>query len=603
YSYSPERCLYSAYFFRNNQTLQYEQLDLIYDYTDEQYEWYSLAMAEGSRWSEPYFCEAGITLMTTYSSVFYETDQETKERVSKGVVTIDISMDEIGRIVKSLDLGPSGFGALISKKGFYLYHPNTEYVTGKKTILDLAEEYNDKSRRALGERLLKSEKISGIMDHISTTTGLSSWLAFESIPSTGWCLQNTFIKNDLEFDKDTLRRQLIRTNVFTLLFLISFSLLFFSIYKGSESKLWWASGILSFLFIAGIGILWYLALSYNSPGTEKGITILDKTSLEKIQKDYIQRSHERHIEPPVYIPTGILIDSVRFADSDNVIMAGYIWQRFDRRMPEDFSREFTIPSAEDVKISKICCQEVNGAEIIRWHFQAKVRQSLDHSKYPIDLENLGVRIVNKDLNHNIVLVPDLSSYSLINPTSLPGLEKGLSVSGWKTIKSFFELVNKGYYANFGGTQSIMCQNFPELRFNILIKRNFIDSFISNLTPLIVVLFMLFSILMTSTSDKIFVEKMKTGPGMVLSLCSALFFVVVFSHIGIRQRIMAEEIFYLEYFYFVIYLTILLTSVISIVFAKGKRLLFLHYKENLVSKLLFWPVILGSLFVITLITFY
>jgi hypothetical protein len=164
-------------------------------------------------------------------------------------------------------------------------------------------------------------------------------------------------------------------------------------------------------------------------------------------------------------------------------------------------------------------------------------------------------------------------------------------------------MDKGYNANLGAMQSVMRQNFPTLRFNILIKRNFIDSFISNLTPLIVVLFMLFSILMTSTADKIFVEKMKTGPGMVLSLCSALFFVVVFGHLGIRQRITVEEIFYLEYFYFVIYLTILLTAVISIVFAKGKRLMFLQYKENLVSKLLYWPVIMGALFVITLFTFY
>ena len=44
-------------------------------------------------------------------------------------------------------------------------------------------------------------------------------------------------------------------------------------------------------------------------------------------------------------------------------------------------------------------------------------------------------------------------------------------------------------------------------------------------------------------------------GRALSICVGMFFVIVFSHIDLRQRLAAQEIFYPEYFYFTIYAAI------------------------------------------------
>ncbi|UCE17087.1 MAG: hypothetical protein JSV84_09265 [Gemmatimonadota bacterium] len=146
YAYSPDRKLYSPYFGKKGGVLTFSQLDKIYDYTKPEYEWYTLAMEKGPRWCEPYFGEAGLTLISTYSALFYETDTAAQRKDPIGVVTIDISLDQIGKIIRSLDLGPSGFGALLSQKGRYLYHPNNEYVLSGKTILELGEELNDADR-------------------------------------------------------------------------------------------------------------------------------------------------------------------------------------------------------------------------------------------------------------------------------------------------------------------------------------------------------------------------------------------------------------------------------------------------------------------------
>jgi hypothetical protein len=203
----------------------------------------------------------------------------------------------------------------------------------------------------------------------------------------------------------------------------------------------------------------------------------------------------------------------------------------------------------------------------------------------------------------VVLVPDLGAYKLMNPTSLPGLEQGLNLPGWQLTQSFFELRNKRYDTNFGLERSLAKENFPALYFSITIRRVFVDAFISNLTPLIIVTILLFTLLMIAIKDERLVGFMQAGSGRVLNICVAMFFVIAFAHIDIRRRIAAEEVFYLEYFYFLIYVTMLWISINSVLFAMGKNIRLIQYRENLISKLLFWPFLLGLMFAITVFAFY
>ena len=93
--FDPERRLYAPYFARKNGELAFLRIEESYDYTDPSQEWYAKALAEGPRWSEPYFdTSVGDVLMTTYSSVFHD------EGAPQGVVTIDVSMDVIRQIVR-----------------------------------------------------------------------------------------------------------------------------------------------------------------------------------------------------------------------------------------------------------------------------------------------------------------------------------------------------------------------------------------------------------------------------------------------------------------------------------------------------------------------
>ena len=247
FAFKKDRRLYSAYLVKENGELVFKQLDRVYDYTNGKYPWYSAAMEKGSRWSPPYFDAAAKTLMTTYSALFFKADAATGKRVPQGLVTIDVSLDEVKNVVESLSLGVGGYGALVSQDGTYLYHPTSAYAATGQTILDVARQKNDAERLFLAEMLRENRVASGILDHVSVTTGLPSWLAYEPVPSAHWLLINTFIKEDVPVDSDKLRRQLLLLTCSVVLFLIALIFLVLHDHAAGAGRVWWLAALTSML--------------------------------------------------------------------------------------------------------------------------------------------------------------------------------------------------------------------------------------------------------------------------------------------------------------------------------------------------------------------
>lgn len=601
YAFDPDRRLWSALYVKENALIRYVQLDTVYDYTGPKYDWFGAAIANGPYWSQPFFGKASQSLLVTYSAPFYGVSRVTGKYSARGVVTVAISMEEIRRTIESLDLGPTGFGALVTQKGVYLYHPDTELVIAGKTLVDTARELADKDRLILAEKARKRE--SGILDHRSATTGLSAWLIYAPIPSTGWSLQNTFIKDDLPWDVKLMRCQLVRITIALVIFASSTAALVFRAYIGSRMRLWAASAVIAILLAAGIGALWKISLAYDSLSGNEAIRISDKVSLLHVMNSFAHASSERHTEAPEYIPTGIFIESASLNASGDLSLSGYLWQKYRLGSQDAISRGFTISGASSQEARENCRIREKEFEVVRWYFRCTVPQHIDHSKYPLEQEKLSLQILHKDLDHSVFLVPDLAAYKFINPTALPGLRKGLVLPGWKISRVFFELRKNAYNTNFGLERPLTKENFPSFCFSIEIKRIFTDAFISNLTPLIIVTILLFTLLMITSRDERLVGFMQSGSGRILNICAAMFFVIAFNHVDIRRKIEAEQVFYLEYFYFLIYFAILLISINSVLFSVDAKINLVRYKENLVPKLLFWPILLGVLFAISVFTFY
>lgn len=592
FGFSPDEELYSAYYIKDEEGgLSFQRLDEVYDYTTDEYDWYVEPMKSGSRWGEPYWDEAAKSHIVTYSALFYGTTEGERE-VPLGVVTIDISMNQIKAIIESLDLGPSGFGALTTREGSYLYHPNREYVQDKKNIREVAEEKGDKNRLIIARDILQDR--GGIIDHVSTTTGRESWLIYETVPVSGWSLQNTFIKDDLPVDIEALRKDLIRVILLTALFMIALSFLLLNAHHGEHLRVWLFSAVCSLFLLVGIGGIWYLALTHHSSADVPGVKISDKETLKVVVNDFVARSHETRRELPYYVPTGIYIDAIEFQNANNLLVTGRVWQHYSADYPGTMKKGFTIGRAKNLRITELSRRTHSDGEMIQWRFQSDLRVDVDYSRYPLEVEYLNVQLLPAESERNVVLAPDLDAYKLLSASQLPGLDPEIFLPGWIFSGSFFSFREEALNTDFGVKRSLDYELLPTLYYHFGIQRVFVDAFISNLTPLIIIAVILFALALLPKGIEI---------GRVLSICMAAFFVVVFSHLDIRKSIPSGEIFYLEYFFFVIYFCILMVPFNAFRLALEMPIKALDYKDGLIVQATYWPSMLGVFFVITACKFY
>ena len=594
--FDPERRLYAPYFARRNDELDFVRIEDNYDYTDPNQEWYSRALAEGPRWSEPYFdSSVGDILMTTFSAIFHE------EGAPRGVVTIDVSMDAIRHIVRSLDLGGVGYAVLISEDGRFLYHPDEELVLSGVGLLDLADEWEDEELAALARTILEGG--SGVGDHTSPLTGLDTWFVYEPVPTTGWSLVAAYVKEDAPIDTAVLRHLQLSTGTALFIFIATTAALMLNILAGGRGRLWAFSIIVSFLLVAGIGFTWRVALEYDSVADVTGKTITDNAGLLAFEQMTIGTSLERLIEPPIFVPTGILIESLRFDGGSDIDVSGYVWQKFDPELHAGIDRGIALAGVAQQSLGEPLVERVGGIDVVRWPFIVAQRVRFENSKYPLMRERFAPRVVPRSRSSNVLLVPDLEAYPYLSPTTRPGLDENVFLPGWNITRTFFELRDRLPATDFGLGAAASSESFPSLYFNIEVRKEFIDTFVSNLVPLIIVAVVIFLVLLIIEREEEQILLMRAGPGFNLSICGTLLFVAVFSHIGARQKIAANEIIYLEYFYVVMYFALLWVAIDSILYVRCPNFKFIQYEKNLLPKVLFWPVILGALWLVTLLTFY
>jgi hypothetical protein len=197
-------------------------------------------------------------------------------------------------------------------------------------------------------------------------------------------------------------------------------------------------------------------------------------------------------------------------------------------------------------------------------------------------------------------VPDFDAYPSFVGADGNGLEGDIFIEGWdiKNAYYFFQAVD--YSSNFGAQlASDRLENKPELFFNISVRRDFLGVFIAYMIPLGVVAYLLFAVSVTRSRDIENNERYGFKSANVLTYSASLFFVLIFSHMSLRETLQAKGIIYLEYFFFILY------CVIGIVAANATP--FFH---NLFSSknnkdwvvLLYWPLILSSVLTITIMRF-
>ncbi|WP_204105323.1 MULTISPECIES: tetratricopeptide repeat protein [Spirulina sp. CCY15215] len=596
FAYSPDLRLHAPIAIHVEDEVKFlegEKLD--FNYILPQYPWYRETLNEGPNWGEPYagpeetpLSELAIGFYTPFSRIV------AGQATPRGVIFAEYSLNQLKAVVNNLDIGKTGYGFLVSDSGVFLSHPNGDLIDGKTNLLDLARAQDNPEFLALVEKGLKGEQVEG--NFTDEITGQRAWLLLQPISLNGWAVGVVFLEEELLPDSNTVRQKTIGIALAFAIFLILGSVVFLRVDKGEKKNLWASSIFASVILIAKIGLVWNLALANRNYVSSRNL-LLSQTEVTKAVAEPIKTAIQAGKDAPVQIPTGIFLQSIDFRSANEVFVTGYIWQKYSKDIDPNIARGFIFPDAvdsNDVEIREEYRYEQDDKEIIGWYFETSLRQNFQFNSYPFDSKDITLRLWPSEWNETVILTPDLASYEVINPRSTPGLDTDLDLVGWNIQDSFFEYRLRTYNSNFGYDGVNIGVGIPELYFTVVAKRAFIGPFVSKIGPQFVVISLLFAMLLISDRDKAM---------EILAACAGFIFIVILDQISVRDQIVSKGLIYFEYFYLIIYLFIFLVSINAILLLVKPDFALIRYQDNLVSKVSFWPSLLGLLLLVTIFVFY
>lgn len=545
------------------------------------------------------------------------------------VLSAYVSLRELEQAVRNLDLGGSAEAFVVNRDGALVAHPRMDLVRRNTSGHELAWEARD---AALGEAISElsvghpANATTPRSDPATGRFGRLVWAPIRGGPDardegtddattrvgavTHGLVGHVEIKRPVS--ETEMRHWLVMRIAGGVPMVMLMGLLLAVFLVPDPDHLAWIAATLASvsagLLIAG---LWFAADKHPSQPSPEDERILSVADLARFERNWVEATGD-----PTFIPTGMFLQSVEFQSANNVTIAGLAWQRLPvpptttceqvlAAPPEDPG--FVLPEADpgeelQVTLAYHRCDAAYGEELQGWRFRALLRQDFDYLLYPFDPQEIWVRLLPPEFDKNVVLVPDLIAYDRTARATLPGLDKELILPGWDLAGSGFAFRRRAYNTDFGIADYTGQSDFPELIYTVSLRRVFLGPFVGKIIPLGVAAAMLFCMLLLGTRRQKYEGAFGFTALEVVLGAAALFFVVIFDHSALRDDLATTKPFYLEYFYFVMYLALVGVCGNAILFAMGKGRIIL-FKDNLIPKIAFWPMALGAVAFVTTVIFW
>lgn len=600
--------LFAPYIVHHDSGYRTERLDAWYDYYAQEADarcvtnnWYQCAKRQDKSWLPLRFDEISNAWIVQYVQSL-QVDGKLL-----GYVTLSLNIKDIDQLINKLDTGDEGYVIIFDNQKHQIYHslhPNTR-DSEEILFLDVFPQLSPEDIHAL-----KAEEQFVVPNEV---TKVPSYLDLALIPNTGWTIavvieREFFSHHELQADVSGIAN-VIEDNHHILTFMVVITIICWTalassmMQEGVHGRVWWSAMFITLAFVGGIVYIWVEQQVTDLDAIYGTEVITNKADLRTFVKDYSKDTLRSHKEPPIFVPTGVALQSMKMDSENNLKLTGYVWQRFMLANNYDIEKGVVFPESSETNIRPVYDEVANGYQTLGWAFETVIPEHFEYETYPFDKQLVWLRIWPKEYLEHVVLLPDLASYDNMNTSNRPGLEQDFSVSGWRVERSFFDIRENSFNSNMGIVNRANKNKTPELHFNIAISRNFIDPFVSYLFPVIIVLLMLYAVLLTNSKDEHRIGLIGFNALEVLASASALFFVALLAHVELRSHIGANELIYMEYFFIIAYIMILIVSVNSILFSWGFNITLIQYQDNNIPKLLYWPVLGGLLFFFTMFAFW
>jgi len=176
----------------------------------------------------------------------------------------------------------------------------------------------------------------------------------------------------------------------------------------------------------------------------------------------------------------------------------------------------------------------------------------------------------------------------------------MHLEGWDLLSSYFtyrnesDATNFGYHSpnRYGIDEELSTPQLPILNYAILINRHLYGTLIHSILPVMVILILLFVTLLTASSLSLL---------QIFGIVSSLLFSILVAYNAFTASLPIQEIVFFDYLYYLAELVVVIVAIFSIAYSRYASID--KNKDILLVHLLFWPLIMSVILILSLIFFY
>ncbi len=572
YGYIADK-LYSPYYSKDQHNIwQLTEVSKVYDYTkpkllpkDPDTNWYlEPAKNNTSTWMPPFYGTVSKDLISVYSVPFYYPNKGRSLEAQRGVVMLSLSLSDIDLMMAQLNLGKTGYALVTSKENIVIAHPEKSEI-GRKLNLQMPT----------------TQQNLKLYSYQNPISGQNYWTFNFNLKSTGWKLVVMLNKDDFASSPADKMRNTTLIITFFLLGILSLLGILLRLDYCSPKRCWFFSIIFSMSFFIGMISIWYAFFKIIEPVS--GTKIIEQSQLNRFLLTHDITTHKTN---KILVPTGVIVNNINFATQETAAINGFIWQRLPIDTDSKYYGFFFPQSVGYTSINKISEKIYNNEKIILWSFFTTLKEEFNPVRYPLDKENFTIQLLPLDMMSDVFLIPDLQNHTYLKPDLLPGVKDNINLKIWKVDASFYSYENNKAQKNI---YFLKDKNSNNLQFNISLHRALVNSLINNLIPLFLVAIMLYAVVTTNILTTI------------IPISGAMLFFIALGHFSMRNYIVIEGMSYLDYLYVFMYAFITIITVSTIIASKN-IFAAMAYKNNLITKILYWPFLTIFFYLITVYIF-
>lgn len=579
--------LYSPYFQKGGINTDHQQLSDRYDYTQADTRapnkprtfWFHQPLKQGAMWLPPYYGTSANSWISEYIRPFSAQYDGEANNGYDGIIFLNLSLNGLSRIVSQLELAQSGFGFIVTSKDQLISYPVQPYLG--QNIRQIQQQ------DTFFKTIIAQRDKGPITTFTHPINKKECWLFFSQISGTNDTLGILVWADELRA-KQHIKRPTLPLDKFAWLATLVACILLLACFRFPNTMI--NLGYRFSILISTIMLISLISLWTDKLNGELSLfsehQVFEEVNVNNLllkNTDYL--SQNTPLENRKKTILSINIKAINLLDPGTVQIVGNLSLDDLKGSPEDPPVFF--PLANSSEWEKL---EDNG-QTQTWKFTSAIRQPFDYASFPFDMEEIKIQIQGKKQLSNNILVPKFTAYHDMAPASLPGIDQNsLELSGWQSKQSYFS-----YHIIKAKKQGI-------LEFNLVVKRDITGPIITHFLPLIMVSCLAFCTLLLWTKNETKITLWGFSSATILEQCAALFFILVISHISLRDELEAKGMIFLEYFYFATYTQIIFVAVAAIIYTSDIPFRILDFKEGLIIKMLYWPSCFLICLLITLAQF-